>query len=375
MMGRPLFAMAAAMGLGLLVTPPAPTFVVDKLWPMPLPNHWVLGSVTGVAVDRHDHVWIAHRAASLNLRTEIGLAATPPTAEDCCLPAPPILQFDAAGKLLGSWGGPGQGYDWPVSVGGITIDDRDNVWVTAAGVPEPAAAAAGAMGVVPGRGAAGRGAAASAPTTEPPLDAQLLVFSADGQFVRQIGKPGQTSADNDANLDRPAAVAVDTKANEVYVADGGTHQRIVVLDATTGAFKRQWSGHGTPFARLSAIALAKDGLVYVGDRKNNRVQVFQTDGQFVNETSIAPHTLGNGSVWGVALSSDSRQQYLLVADGQNEQVVVLVRATLAPVTTFGDGGRWPGRFYAVDAVAVDSRGNVYTGEGYEGKRVQKFLKQ
>jgi DNA-binding beta-propeller fold protein YncE len=372
MMSRPLFAVATAIGLGLVSAAPAPSYVVDKLWPMPLPNHWVLGSITGIAIDEQNHLWVAHREASLNTRTEIGLATTPPTAEACCAPAPPILEFDTAGKLLGSWGGAGQGYDWPTSIGGIAADDHGNLWITAAGVPEPAAPAAGAMGTVP-RAGAGPGGAGAAPATEPPLDAHILVFSSTGQFIRQIGKPGQTSTDDSANLDRPADIALDTKANEVYVADGGTHQRVVVLDATTGAFKRQWSGHGSPFVRLSAIALARDGSVYVGDRKTNRIQAFKTNGAFVKETSIAPQTLGNGSVWGLALSSDPRQQYLLVADGQNEKVVVLSRATLAPVTSFGDGGRWPGDFYAVDAVAMDSRGNVYTGEGYEGKRVQKFL--
>jgi DNA-binding beta-propeller fold protein YncE len=330
--------------------------------------------VTGIAIDAHDHVWVAHRgAASLALRTEIGLAASPPTAESCCLPAPPILEFDGAGKLLESWGGPGQGYDWPTSIGGVAVDDHDNLWITAAGPPEPAAAAAGAMGVVPGRAGAQGAGGSAAPENEPPLDAQILVFSSTGQFIRQIGKPGQTNPNDSTHLDRPADIALDPRANEVYVADGGTHQRVVVLDAATGAFKRQWPGHGRPFERLGAIALAKDGLVYVGDRKANRIQVFKTDGAFVKETSVAPQTLGNGSVWGLVLSSDARQRYLLVADGQNEQVVVLDRATLAPITSFGGGGRWPGGFYAVDAVAADSRGNVYTGEGYEGKRVQKFL--
>lgn len=370
-MSRPLFAVATAMGLAVVSAAPAPTFVVDKLWPMPLPNHWVIGSITGIAMDKQNHLWVAHRAASLNLRTEIGLAATPPTAETCCSPAPPILEFDTEGKLLADWGGPGQGYDWPTSIGGIAVDDDGNLWITAAGVPEPAAAAAGAMGTIARPSAAP--AAGASQATEPPVDAQILVFSPTGQFVRQFGKPGQTSPDDGAHLDRPADIALNTKANEVYVADGGTHQRVVVLDAATGAFKRQWSGHGKPFERLSAIVLAKDGFVYVGDRKTNRIQAFRSDGAFVKETSVAPETLGNGSVWALALSSDARQQYLVVADGQNEKVVVLDRATLAPVTSFGDGGRWPGGFYAVDAVAMDSRGNVYTGEGYEGKRVQKFM--
>lgn len=121
--------------------------------------------------------------------------------------------------------------------------------------------------------------------------------------------------------------------------------------------------------------MSKDGHVYVGDRKGNRLQVFKKDGSYVNELTLAPTTLGNGSVWDVALSSDAAQQYLFTAGGQNEQVHIYDRRNLTHVAQFGTGGRWPGRFYAVDAVAMDSRGNVYTGEGYEGKRVQKFRKQ
>src|SRR5262249_32003838 len=95
---------------------PAPQFQVDPLWPQPLPNHWILGSVTGVAVDADDHVWIVHRGLdSLTARTEAGIGTDPPTAEACCAPAPPVLEFDPAGNLVSHWGGPGQGYDWPQS--------------------------------------------------------------------------------------------------------------------------------------------------------------------------------------------------------------------------------------------------------------------
>ncbi|MEP6832406.1 MAG: NHL repeat-containing protein, partial [Gemmatimonas sp.] len=220
-----------------------------------------------------------------------------------------------------------------------------------------------------GRAGGGGGATAA------PADAHILVFSSMGKLVRQIGKPGQTDASIPANLDRPADVAVDVAANEVYVADGGTHQRVVVLDATSGAFKRQWAGHGAAFLRLSSIALSKDGQVYVGDRKGNKVQVFKKDGTFVSEFAVAPTSLGNGSVWDVALSSDAAQQYLMVADGQNENVLLFDRKTLKQLSMFGTGGRWPGRFYAINSLAMDARGNVYTGEAYEGKRVQKFLPQ
>ena len=140
----------------------APAFAVDPMWPKPMPNGWILGSITGVAVDAQDHIWVVHRgAASLTARTENGLGTDPPTAELCCRPAPPVLEFDQAGNLVSSWGGPGQGYDWPTSPGGIAIDPKGNVWITAAG----ADAAAGRGGRAGRAGGAG-GAAAGAPTTQ-----------------------------------------------------------------------------------------------------------------------------------------------------------------------------------------------------------------
>ena len=97
----------------------APKFEVDPLWPKPLPNHWILGSVIGVGVDSRDHVFIIHRGDStLNQRTEAGANATPPIGE-CCRSAPPILEFDPAGNLVKAWGGAGTGYDWPSSNHGV----------------------------------------------------------------------------------------------------------------------------------------------------------------------------------------------------------------------------------------------------------------
>ena len=190
----------------------------------------------------------------------------------------------------------------------------------------------------------------------------------------QIGKAGQTGEkDSQTNLDKPADVFID--GGELYVADGGGHQRVVVFDAATGAFKRQWRGHGGEFQRLSSIAVSKDGMVYVGDRKGNSVQVFKKDGTFVNALVVAEGTTANGSVWDVNFSSDPKQAWLFIADGQNSTVRVYARATMTASGTIGDGGRWPGRFYAVNNVAMDSKGNLYTGEGYEGKRVQKFVKK
>lgn len=385
-----------------------PAFAVDKLWPMPLPNHWVYGSITGLAIDSRDHIFVATRPGSVAAGNEAGLMSNPPTAEYCCLAAPPILEFDADGKLVANWGFGGTGYDSPVATGGIAVDAAGNLWITAAGVPEPAAASAGATGVVPGAnrggGAAAPAAGAAAPAAgraggrgetvipgaegapvaaapgrggaaaNAPADAHLLKFSRDGKFLLQIGKAGDPGAkDSTTNLDKPADVFVD--GNEIYVADGGTHQRVVVFDATTGAFKRQWRGNGGEFLRISSVAVSKDGMVYVGDRKGNKIQVFKKDGTFVKQLEIMKNTLMNGSVWDVNFSSDAKQTWLFVADGQNSTVRVFTRATLAPAGTIGDGGRWPGRFYAVNNVQMDSKGNLYTGEGYEGKRVQKFLKK
>jgi len=380
-------------------------FAVDKLWPMPLPNHWVYGSITGLAIDSRDHVFVATRPGSVAAGNEAGLMSNPPTAEYCCLAAPPILEFDAAGKLVASWGEPSKdkAYDWPVSTGGIAVDDKGNIWITAAGVPEPAAAAAGATGVVPGAARAGGAAAPAAaaagrgrgetviPGAEgapvapagrgnagppAPADAHILKFTRDGKFLMQIGKAGATGPrDSKTTLDKPADVFIDNAASELYVADGGANQRVVVFDATTGAFKRQWTGHGGEFQRISSITVSKDGLVYVGDRKGNRVQVFKKDGTFAKELEVAKGTTANGSVWDVGLSNDAKQSWLFVADGQNSTVRVFNRDTLAPAGTIGDGGRWPGRFYAVNNLAMDSKGNLFTGEGYEGKRVQKFVKK
>lgn len=353
----------------------APRFEVDPLWPKPLPNHWILGSVTGVAVDAQDHIWIVHKGASSLANTEKGGILTPPTG--CCVPAPQVLEFDSSGSLLAHWGGPGQGFDWPQTTGGMAVGSKDNVWITAAGQPQAAAPAANRP-------------QGEAPPPAPPQDAQTIEFSGSGQFVRQIGHAGKVSSSDQNLLNRPAAVAIDSSGNEVYIADAG-NRRIVVFDASTGAFKRQWGAYGnkpeetgpgkydpnapaaTQFREVSCVKLAKDGLVYVCDRQSDRLQVFQKDGKFVKEAFVSKSTLGDGSVWDVAFSSDSKQQFLYIADGQDKKVWVLRRDTLEVVTSFGDGGRLPGYFYGVGSIALDSKGNVYTGETYEGKRVQKFV--
>jgi DNA-binding beta-propeller fold protein YncE len=338
----------------------APSFEVDPFWPKPLPNHWLLGMTIGVAVDGQDHVWIVHRGGStLNPRTEMGLATTPPTAEECCLPAPPVLEFDPAGNLVGHWGGPGEGYEWPASNHGIAVDHKDNVWIGG----------------------------------NDKKDAHVVKFTKAGKFLMQLGHQGKSGGSNDTeNFGQVAKIFVDPKANEAYLADGYGNKRVAVIDADTGKFKRYWGAYGNkpddadlgnydpaaPPAQqfrnpVHCAELSNDGLVYACDRANDRIQVFQKDGKFVKEAFIAKKTLGDGSVWDIAFSRDPQQKYLYLADGKNERVYILDRDTLQILTAFGDGGRQPGQFFGVHSIATDSKGNIYTTETYEGKRLQKFV--
>ena len=358
----------------------APRFEVDPMWPKPLPNHWLLGMTIGVSVDAQDHIWIIHRGGSLE-RMENYLAANPPASE-CCMAAPPVLEFDEEGNLIGHWGGPGQGYDWPVSNHGITVDYKGNVWIGGNGrgtqVAPPTQAAA---------------VNESQPGGGPFNDNMVLKFTQDGKFLMQIGHPGQSKGSNDLeNLKGPAKMFVDKDANELYVADGYGNHRVIVFDADTGKAKRYWGAYGhkpddtslgpynpdAPVAQqfrnpVHCAEIANDGLLYVCDRVNDRIQVFKKDGTFIKEAIIAKRTLGDGSVWDIAFSKDPQQKYIFLADGYNEKVYIMLRDTLEILTSFGDGGRQPGEFYAVHSIATDSKGNVFTTETYRGQRVQKFI--
>jgi DNA-binding beta-propeller fold protein YncE len=224
-------------------------------------------------------------------------------------------------------------------------------------------------------------------------DAQILKFTKDGKFLMQVGHFGKNGGSNDPeNFGRPAKIWVDPKTNEAYVADGYLNKRVAVLDADTGKMKRWWGAYGNkpddanlgpydpkaPPAQqfrnpVHCIERTNDGLLYVCDRQNDRLQVFQPDGTFVKEMFYAKNTLGAGSVWDITFSKDPAQRYIMLTDGQNERVRVILRDTLEELTSFGDGGRQPGEFYGVHSIASDSKGNLYTTETYEGKRVQKFI--
>ena len=384
----------------------APKLEVDMLWPMPMPNRWILGSAVGVAVDARDHVFVLNIPDYFTARTEIG-SGTNPTTGECCTGAPAVLEYDSQGALVGHWGGPAAGADWPATPSGIAVDPQGNIWI----------------------GGSGGG------------DTRLLEFTRDGKFLKAIGQPvafstpvtAPAAAVPDtayAGVSRGAAggrgagrgggggrggrgrggapalppnsastesfggatsISFDAAATEAFVADGARNRRVAVIDTKTGAIKRFWGAYGnkpddtkpapyspggTPSQQfgtpVACAQLSKDGMVYVCDRSNDRIQVFKKDGSFVKEKLVAPATLGDGSVWDIAFSRDPEQKFLYVADGMNMKIWVLDRASLDVVMSFGDGGRQPGLFYAPHSVATDSKGNLFTGETYEGKRVQKF---
>ncbi|MGH9222149.1 MAG: hypothetical protein ACRD1W_22765 [Vicinamibacterales bacterium] len=378
-------ALIALLLTTLLVQPAAPAmapaYEVDPAWPKPLPNRWLVGAIAGVAVDSRDHVWIVHRPSTLQ----------PNETRSIWRPAPPVLEFDPDGNLVSSWGGPhpnaqsprvgdpgpGEGYEWPDLEHGIFVDG-DHVWLGGGGEK----------------------------------DAQILKFTRAGRFVLQIGRKGRGRGSNDVeNLGGASSMTIDRERNELYVADGYVNHRVIVFDATSGAYRRHWGAYGkrpddgyftsageklpSPFSGavqhenkpsqydpagppppqfriVHAVRIARDGLVYVCDRTNDRLQVFRKDGTFVKEAFVAKQTLGSGSVWDVTFSTDPAQAFLIVNDGTNQQIWILKRDTLEIVSAFGQAGRWAGQFYGAHVQAADSQGNLYIGETYEGKRVQKF---
>ena len=335
----------------------APKFEVDPMWPKPLPNGWYIGQTIGVWADNQDHVWIIHRNDSLD-PVEAAADQNPPTGE-CCKKAPPIIEFDQAGNVVHAWGGPGQGFDWPDSNHGIFADTEGFVWI------------------------GGNGG----------TDGLVLKFTRDGKFVKQFGKKG-VKADSNAtdHFFQVAKIFVDEKNNEIYVADGYGNKRVVVMDTETGQFKRYWGAYGNkpddkdlgrynPTAPLvqqfrnpvHCADLSADGFVYVCDRVNDRLQVFTKDGKFVKEQQYQKDSLGDGSVWDVAFSKDAAQKYLFMSDGRNSKIRVIDRQSLQEVYNFGEGGHYPGQFYSIHSIAIDSKGNLYTTETYQGRRVQKFV--
>ncbi|HEX7127997.1 MAG TPA: hypothetical protein VF406_19745 [Thermodesulfobacteriota bacterium] len=357
----------------------APRFEVDPFWPKPFPNDWQIGQVGGIAVDSRDHIWIIQRQRTLT-EDEAGAEQDPPRS-DCCRYAPAVMEFDSRGNFIQGWGGPfDPGFlesrcvepecQWPAGEHGIFVDHNDFVWIAGNGGPQDNG------------------------------DHMVLKFTRRGDFVMQIGARGMTGGSNATEggpngtplLGRPADVEVDPVTNEAYIADGYQNKRVIVVDASTGLYKRHWGAYGetpsdddlgpydpnAPVARqfrnpVHCVRIADDGLVYVCDRVNNRIQVFQKNGEFVTEFFVERDTLGNGSTWDVDLSPDRRQRFLYNPDGENNYVWILERLSGEILGTFGRNGRYAGQFHWVHNLAVDSKGNIYTAEVDTGKRAQKFV--
>jgi hypothetical protein len=343
-----------------------PRFEVDPTW-LKLPAGWVLGQVSSTASDAQGHLWVLHRPRSVRSGQDTG---------------PPVLEFDADGRYLRGWGGPGQGYDWPESEHGIFVDYRDHVWIGGQGDED-----------------------------------QILKFTKDGTFMLQIGRPGQPKSNRStSSLWRPSDVFVYPPTNELFVSDGYGNKRIIVFDADTGAYKRMWGAFGneprddepasqasgTPardnasrvlateltasdpgppqFSTIHGVKVSNDGLVYAADRGGKRVQVFTIDGRYVAQAWIdrwclaAGQGCGNGeTAASVAFSADPEQRFLYVASRSPARIWVLDRKSLAALESFGRPGIAPGEFNVLHHLTTDANGNLYTSEVQDGRRVQKFV--
>ena len=337
-------------------SPAAATYEVDPYWPQELPADWLLGNVVGVATDSQDNVWIIHR----------------PNSQRGAQGTPPVIAFDSTGRVIHAWGGPSDGYDWGTQTHGIYVDHRDHVWIGfGGGLPYDLTSRA---------------------TTD---NALVLKFTPEGDFLLQIGDFGHGTAGSSSTgfLGQPTDLFVDPAGDEVYISDGYTNRRVIVFDASSGEYRRHWGAYGndpddaplpaftrTPplrrqFDTPHCVGLSADRLVYVCDRGNERLQIFQPDGTFVAEAVIAA-PLRDGSVggtpWDLAFSRDPDQRLIFVADGRRHAVHALRRDTLEVVATMGRRGRWAGQFESPHSLAVDSRGNLFVGETLDGRRVQKF---
>jgi len=362
-------------------TAAVPAYLPDKSWPV-VPHNWVLGPASSIFVDKHDNVWLIERPRLV-------------PAENKERAAPAILEYDAKGNFLQAWGGPGEGYEWPGTEHGIYVDDKDNVWVCGSGVG----------------------------------DHIVLKFTNKGKFLMQIGKQGASTGNADTkNLGMPADMIINSKTNELFVADGYGNRRVIVFDANTGAFKRMWGAYGNvptgdrpngpfrgggggrnggavagggraggnggtqaqaapapappppnpadltdqQFDMVHSITLSNDGHVYVVDRTRRRVQIFSLDGKYETQVAINGEGPAAQSGVGVVLSPDSAQRLMYVADFGNSQILMIDRKSLKVLGSFGTRGADPGQFNGLHDVAIDSKGNIYTAEVAPGARFQRF---
>jgi hypothetical protein len=373
-----------------------PVYKVDPFWPKPLPNHWIMQGVPVMVVDKDDHIWVMNRPRDAN-PDETG-AATNPSRTDCCVAAPAVLEFDTEGNLLKGWGGPGYVPGWPAEGNprpgagaehGIVVDREGNVWISGSSRGD-----------------------------------SIMKFSSEGKLLWDFGhrgprpKQGETvqplKQNNQETEVFPGGIFffdLDEDAKEIYIVD---NKRVLVYDYD-GKFKRGWGGHGVPLSEidndptppydwkaggppdqkqfapaLHCVHFSTDGLVYVCERGSDRIQVFTKEGKFITSFFVHPSTPSRGpecggpgstmfgmcgTTYNLTFSHDAEEKYVMVADGTNDKVWIQNRKTGEVAGSVGDNGRMAGYFHWIDAIAMDSQGNIYTGEVDTGKRVQKFILQ
>jgi len=359
----------------------APQFRVDPFWPGPLPNRWSMQQVTGLHVDHMDHIWFLNRAQAAE-GDEIGGGDNPPRI-DCCVRGPELIELDQNGKVLNAWGGPGTP-KWPTALQTVIADTKGNVWIGGTAAQD-----------------------------------SILKFTRDGKLLWDFDhRPTPEQAKMPENnqetnwLVNKGRFQLDEVANELYIIQ---QKRVLIYDASTGAYKRGWGGHGMPLSEISNeripgyqwtgapppeernfvpdlhfVEISRDRRVYIGERGQNRIQVFTTEGKWLQDIYVAPHTpaqrltegcggLNNtklppcGSLYKLVISKDAPQKFLYVADGTNNKVWIVDRQSGKTLGSFGGNGRYAGQLHWINAIGTDSRGNIYTGEVEQAKRIQKFV--
>ncbi len=353
-----------------------PTFQVDTSWPQ-LPNNWSLGNVSKIVVDKHDNVWLIHR---------------PRTVPAGKTAAPPVVELDANGKFVQAWGGEGTGYDWPDAEHNIFVDQKDNVWIS--------------------------GSSPSGQSKTTRSDDMIVKFTNSGKFIKELGGRSTSKGSTDPmSVNKPGDLYVWPKTNELFVADGYGNRRVIVYDADTLAYKRMWGAFGKPpeddpgksggpgvsggppvqpgqgggegagprtldtegdgnpkfESPVHGVLVSNDGIVYVVDRSNRRVQLFTPAGKYLKQIFINRAGPAAGSASGLAFSPDKEQQFLYISDYGNSHVVVIDRKKLEILYQFAKRGAEPGNFQGIHHIAVDSKGNLYAAEVAPGARAQKFV--
>jgi sugar lactone lactonase YvrE len=342
------FLLGMAMVAGIHLSPPVqaqrtgPQYEVDRSWPKPLPDRWVVGALAGVCIDAQDHVFLLNRQDVTEADLNAGHLA------------PPVIEIDPAGNLVNSWG---DSKLLDPRLHSCYVDKENNIWI------------------------------ASSPS------GMVQEYSHDGsKLLSQIGKKGVYDSSDGTVKGRPlnssapqffmpSSLFVDPKNGDVYVSDGegaGGNRRIAVIDRN-GTFLRQWLLED--MRTVHCMSVANDGLVYVCNRDKSRIQVYDKMGNFKKNIDLPwePYTPPpdgkqketGGAVVALDLSHDTAQRWMYLINMNNSLVEVIDRESGKILSSFGRAGHFPGEFDQPHGIAVDSKGNVYVGEN-GGKRVQKF---